>query len=481
MMKQKFQWLPFLKKLAAIAVPVALQNLLSNTGSMVDEVMIASLGENTVGAVGLCAQFTMLVFGSYWGIIACGTLFISQYWGAKDEKGLCRSYGFMWALVMFVGVLFCVITTVFPREVMEIYTDKKTLQDIGARYLGIIGFTFPLNVYCMAASMLLRGTGHVKIPLISSIISVAVNILFNWILIFGNLGFPAMGVEGAALATVIASGVNLLSILILSASVKFPYLFRIRDHFRFTKTFTKQFLKRAFPLICNEVFIAVSGSLISIIFGRQSEAAIAAFAVISVLEGIYISFFTGFSNASAILVGNSIGAGRLEEAWGWAPRLVVLCAAMIAVIDVPILLLGKPLLSLMGLSGESLTLGWGCLITFSIVMIFRMGNWLMNDTFRSGGDTVFGTVVELSFVYFLALTALAVFAGIIPVPFMAGVTVPFVALFAIRYCDEPIRFVIMMTHMIRGKWIHPVTADGQEALPAFRKAHGIPEPRAKGK
>ncbi len=466
-MKKKFQWGPFLKQLTAIAIPVALQNLLTNTGSMIDEIMIAPLGEQTVGAVGLCAQFTILVFGAYWGIIAGGTLFISQYWGAQDEKGVCRSYGLMWLLVISISAVFCILSTVFPEEVMMVYTDKPVIREIGVRYLRIIGYTFPLNITCVSAAALLRATGHVQIPLVSSVISVVTNVFFNWALINGNLGFPQMGIEGAALATVISSSVNLACIIIFSLFKRFPYLFRFRDHFRFGNGFAGTFIKRCIPLICNELLVAISGTIVSIVFGHQSEAAIAAFAVISVLEGIYISFFCGFSASSAILTGNAVGGGQLEKALDSAPRLLLLCTAMIAAIDIPILIFGRPLLSVLGLSGESLEIGWGCLIVFAVIMVFRMGNWLMNDTFRAGGETVFGTVVELSFIYVIDLVALVIGANVFHLPF--------VILFILRYLDDPLRYGIMLWYYKSGRWIKPVTKEGQAALPAFYEAHKIPK------
>ena len=131
--KQAFDWHYFIKHVAIIAVPVALQNLLTTTGSMVDTMMLASLGEKTVGAVGLCAQFSSLMFAGYWGFVGGGMLFFSQYWGAGDEDGITRSYGLTLSFMLTVGFLFATLALMFPDVVMNIYTDKKEIQMISKR------------------------------------------------------------------------------------------------------------------------------------------------------------------------------------------------------------------------------------------------------------------------------------------------------------------------------------------------------------
>ena len=204
MNRTRYPWRSFLKKIAVIAVPVALQNLMSTTGSMVDTMMIASLGQTEVGAVGLCAQFSSLMFSAYWGFVGGGMLFFSQYWGAKDDDGINRSYGLTWTCMMTVAVLFGLMAVCFPETVMRLYTDKEPIQRIGAEYLRIAGFGYPLMVFSMAMAALLRCTGKVRIPLWGSMAGVLSNVLMNWVLIFGNLGAPAMGVRGAATATAIA-------------------------------------------------------------------------------------------------------------------------------------------------------------------------------------------------------------------------------------------------------------------------------------
>lgn len=245
--KTRFAWKQFLKNLAIIAIPVALQNMLTTTGSMIDTIMIAPLGETTVGAVGLCAQFSSLMFAGYWGFFGGGMLFFSQYWGAQDDDGIDHSYGLTLTCMMIVGLTFGAFAIFAPETVMKLYTDKESIQVIGAEYLRIIGFGYPVQVFSMAMSALLRSTERVRIPLFASIASVASNIFLNWVFIYGKFGLPEMGVRGAALATSLAAVINVLVILILARAQKYPYLFHFKKHFRWNKKQVKSTSSSASP------------------------------------------------------------------------------------------------------------------------------------------------------------------------------------------------------------------------------------------
>ena len=457
--KSDFKWKAFIKSLLAIAVPVALQNLLTTTASMIDTMMIAPLGETSVGAIGLCAQFSSLMFSSYWGFIGGGMLFFAQYWGAKDDDGIDRAFGVMFSFIMTVAVIGMCVAVLAPDFIMGVYTDKASIQEIGVKYLRVVGFAYPLQILSSGLSALLRATERVRIPLYASIASVLTNIFLNWVFIHGHLGVPAMGVQGAALATVCAGVVNVTVIYILGRVQHFPYLFHFRQHFRWTKAFLKEFLKRCFPIICNEAFIGIGMMIMNMVIGRQSEEAIAAVAVFRTLEGVVIGFFAGFSSAASVLVGKCVGAGELDDAYERAKRLVFLCAGSILAVCLILIAVHKPLLTAMSLSGKSLEIGTGILWIYCVAAVIRMCNWIQNDTYRSAGDASTGTILEISFMY----------AMLIPCVCVTGLVLhaPFLVIFACCYIDEPIRFVLMQRHMYSGKWVRPVTPQGLAALPAF--------------
>ncbi len=470
MTEEKFAWGVFLRKVAVIAVPVALQNLLTTTGSMVDTMMIASLGQTQVGAVGLCAQYSSLVFSGYWGFVGGGMLFFSQYWGAGDDDGINRSYGLTTACMMTVGILFAILALFFPEAVMRLYTDKQAIRQVGVEYLRIAGFSYPLTVFSLAMAALLRCTGQVRIPLYGSIVSVLTNIFLNWVLIFGHLGMPAMGVRGAATATVIAQGTGIVVIVLLAARVHHPYLLAVSRHFRWNIAFIRIYLKKCFPIILNEVMIGAGNMMINVVLGRQPEEAIAALAVFRTLEGLVIGFFAGFSNASSVLVGTKVGAGEIDTAYNRAWRLVYLCQGFISCLCIALIALHTPILTLMGMHGESFSIAFGLLCIYAAAALIRMGNWTQNDTFRAAGDATFGTVMEIVFMW----------AMVLPAVWLTGMVwhLPTLVVFACSYIDEPIRYILMQVHLFSGKWIRPVTPEGLKALAGWVPARRRKKERA---
>ncbi len=458
---QKFNWKEFIKQISVIAIPVALQNLLSTTGGMIDTMMIASLGELHVGAVGLCAQFSFLMFASYWGFVGGGMLFFAQYWGAKDHKGIDRSYGITITCMMTVSVLFCIASTCFPEIVLSMYTDKTHIKEIGVEYIRIVGFSYPLQVLAIGMSALLRSTEKVRIPLYGAVAAVVTNTFMNWVLIFGNLGAPMLGVRGAAVATVISSGVNVLVVLVLAAATKYPYLFHFKNFFKWDRAFLSVYFRKCFPIICNEVLIGVGNMVINIVLGRQVEEAIAAVAVFRTIEGLVIGFFAGFSSAASVLVGKAVGAGETEIAFRRAKRIVYFCQITIFVLVLILFAVNYPLLHAMSLSGLSYTYGRGLILIYGVACIIRMGNWTQNDTYRSAGDAAYGTILEIVFMFAMVLPCLLVANNVFHAPFLL--------VFAMCYVDEPIRYVLMQVHMYSGKWIKPVTPEGKTGLEEFKK------------
>ena len=454
-----------IRLVAAIAIPVALQGLLTTTGSMIDTIMLARLGEKTVGAVGLCAQFTSLMFSGYWGFVGGGTLFFSQYYGARDDDGVRRSYGVTLFFMLTVGVLFCLAAVLAPNVVMGVYTDSEAIRAIGVQYLRIVGFAFPLQVLSMGMSSLLRSTEQVKVPLYAGIASVVTNIVMNYILIFGKLGLPAMGVRGAALATLIAAIVNVAVIVVLAIRQHIPYVLEFGKSFRWNPEFVSLYLKKCLPILANEILIGVGNMMINIVLGHQVDEFIAAIAVFRTIEGMVISFFSGFSSAAAVLVGTKVGAGEHEEAFSRAWRILYMCSLIVLLTCLVLVGIHTPLLSAMGLSGESFRYGYGALLIYSAIGFIRMGNWAHNDTCRAGGDAAWGSILEITFMFLMVQPVIHLANDLFHAPVLL--------VFALCYCDEPVRFVMNQVHMYSKKWIRPVSAEGLATIGAFREKYHV--------
>lgn len=461
-MDQKVTLKMFLKMMLTIALPIAMQNLLTNTASMVDTIMIGNQGELAVAAVGICSQISSLFFSCYWGFAGGSILFFAQYWGARDEKGINRTFGLTFICMAIVGFGFGLLSIFHPSFLLSIYTDKVSLIEIGTPYMRIVGFAYPLQVFAVLVSVLMRSTERVKAPLICSAVALGVNCSVNWVLIYGRFGFPEMGAAGAAVGTLLSAIVNLLLLVIFLLRSGCEVRLRLSQIFAIRKSFTGEYLKKVLPILGNELLYGVGQMIINVVIGHQDEAAIAAMAAFRVCEGFVYAFFGGLSNANSVVVGREVGAGRLYRGYSFAKRSAVFCPMITFTIVLICVILNHPLFTLFGLGSQAMTYGTFMLLIYLFFGAVRTCDYIINDTFRAGGEPVVGTVIEISCLY--AIT--------VPMTWLAGMVwhLPFLAVFAFVYTDELIRLFILIPYLRSGKWVKPVTEAGRSALPEFRES-----------
>ncbi|AEF83442.1 MATE family efflux transporter [Leadbettera azotonutricia] len=451
----------FYENVIIIGLPVALQNLLTTSASMVDTIMVGTVGETAVAAVGICALFSMLLFAGYFGFCNGGTIFFAQYWGAKDEKGICKAYGITLITMMTVGFVFGFFAVFFPELIMGMYTDKEGIREAGIPYLRIVGWSYPLQTLAMAMGSLLRSIEKVKIPLFASIASLITNTILNWLLIFGMFGFPKMGIRGAAVGTVIANVVHILVLYIYCLNDKYSFITRVREHYGWEKGFVKTFFSKIIFVVFNEVLYGVGQLLLNMIIGRQVESGIAAWAVFRVLEGFVFAFFGGLANASSVIVGKQIGAGEHLDGYRDAKRFVLLVPLVTLTIWSMVLLLRSPILHLFGLGEDAYFYAQGMLYIYMVTGTIRTCNYINNNIFRAAGESVFGTVIEICGLFIITIPAVALFG--------LKLNAPFLVVFGLIYLDEFLRIGILLWYMNSGKWVKPVTETGKAELPVFRK------------
>ena len=462
MKSEKTSWGNFFRIVFTIALPIAFQNFLSTTASMVDTIMIGSQGELSVAAVGICSQITSLFFSSYFGFASGGLLFFSQYWGARNEKGINRAFGLALTCMLAISLLFGGTAIANPEFILGIYTDKANIIAIGAPYIRIVGFAYPLQVLAMIVSFLMRSTERVKPPLISSILALITNFVLNWILIYGRFGMPRMGAAGAAVGTLVSGIVNIIILLIFLLKDKNTVTLRLKDMFSWRDGFLKEYMGKCLPIIFNELFYGIGQMLINIVIGHQSEAAIAAMAAFRVLEGFVFAFFGGLADASSVVVGKEVGSGHLMSGYQYVKKFAILCPAITFCICLTGLLLNRPMLSLFGLGTDAMFFGKYMILIYLAAGTVRTCNYIMNSCYRAGGEAVFGTLLEI----------ICLFTVSVPATWTAGMILhlPFLAVFSFIYTDELIRLAFELWYTRSGKWIKPVTELGRAALPEFQAA-----------
>lgn len=460
MKKNKFDWNIFFNAILTIALPIAFQNLLSTTASMVDTIMIGSQGELSVAAVGICSQISSLFFSFYYGFAGVSLLFFSQYWGVKNEKRINQTFGIAFLCMLTVALFFGGMVVVKPEFILGIYTDKQNIIDVGVGYLRIIGFAYPLQVITVIISFLMRSTEQVKPPLLSSIAGLITNFVLNWLLIYGHFGMPQMGAAGAAVGTLCSAVVNLLLLLFFLLKSKQSVRLHLHDMFSFEGVFLKTYFSKCLPIICNELFYGLGQMLINMVIGRQSEPAIAAMAAFRVLEGFVFAFYGGLADASSVVVGKEVGVGHHMRGYQYMKGFSIICPAITFNVCLVCVLFHTPLLSLFGLGSEALFYGKYMLLIYMLAGTIRTCNYIMNVCYRAGGEAIFGTVLEISCLFTISVPAIWI-AGMV-------LHLPFLAVFAFLYTDEIIRLIIELCYTKSGKWIKPVTEEGKNSVAEFR-------------
>ncbi|MDF2608820.1 MAG: mate efflux family protein, partial [Lachnospiraceae bacterium] len=314
----------FVNKTIRITVPIALQGFLNTALNFADTLMIGKLGETTIAAVGLANKvffvFTLLIFG----IVSGSGILTAQYWGKREVANIRRVLGISLMLVLGGSFLFLIPAVLRPELIMRIFTTSNETIRIGAIYLAIIAFSYPFSAITNAYISLLRGINEVKAPVIISTIAIFVNVILNYILIFGKLGFPVLGVAGAAIATVIARIVECGALLFVVYWEKGPAAAKFRELITFQKDFVKKFFATTLPVIANEFMWGLGVTIYSLVYGRMGDGAVAAITVTQTVEQIFIVIFMSISNGSAVILGNEMGAGHLEDADEHAKNLITI-------------------------------------------------------------------------------------------------------------------------------------------------------------
>jgi putative MATE family efflux protein len=292
----------FWKSTLFIAVPVAFQNLLSNSFSLIDLIMVGSLGDDTIAAVGLASQISFLLNIFLFGICSGGMVFITQYWGAGNLAAIKRTYGMIMVNCVAVGFVFFAATFFAPERLMSFYTDNAAQIQIGATYLKTVSVSYIFSSLIMGFSYVLRSTEKVLIPLLTNIAAVVVNIILNYVLIDGKFGFPSLGVAGPAVATDIATFINPLLILLFSYYKKSILISPLREVFSFNLTGLKGYYTIALPVFLNEMLWSLGTTAYNAIYGHMGSYA--PVAIVKNIDNMVFVLFTGLCSACAVLIGN---------------------------------------------------------------------------------------------------------------------------------------------------------------------------------
>lgn len=310
--KQYIGTKPFYMKTASIAIPLGLQQLVTSCMGIIDSLMVSWIGQ--VSAVGTAAQIETLCSSVSWACAAGVGIFSVQFFGANDYKRLKQTFGLSMILAIVSGLFWFVLAALFGKYILSFYIQDSMVIANGLKYLQIVMFSYVFLAIEFAFNIIYRNINKPKIPLLVGIGSMMINVIVNYLLIFGAFGFPELGIKGAALGTCAAHGFAVVFHFIYAYKTKQVFVGSLHEIFSFDLKFVKVIMKKTSSIMFNELFFGFGSTLFIKAFGVLGTNSMDAYYVGAKISDIFYAFANGFSNAVAAIVGISLGAGDVEEA-----------------------------------------------------------------------------------------------------------------------------------------------------------------------
>ena len=382
----------FYSSLVAIAIPISLQALLQNFVNMLDTIMIGRLGSVEIAAVGLGNQIFFILNMILFGITSGGGVFIAQFWGKKDIGGIRKSLGLMTVIAIFTSVVFTILGLFIPHKIISLYSPDPQVIQVGGTYLRYVCLSYIPTAISFSITLALRSTERVKLPLVCTAISLSINVIANYLLIF----VAGLGVKGAAIATIIARFIELFILVIWSYSHKYEICGKLKEHLSYNKNFVFKYIKIALPVIINETFWGLGTSVYNAIFAHAGTNAFTAYSITGTISQLTWVFCMGFGNGIGVLIGKRIGEKKVDEAQLYAKRSMWFMPLIGAAVGIFLLPLSKLLPIFFNVGPEIIKDATSILMILIFMYPFNSFcmNWIVGVC-RAGGDTVFSAVAEI--------------------------------------------------------------------------------------
>ncbi len=445
----------FYKQAAAIAIPIALQGLITNGVNIMDTLMVGFLGETSLSAVSLANQFINIFHIFCMGIGMGASVLVARYYGMKDQGSLKKTVTIMMRLCLSLAALFCLVTALCPELIMRIYTEEQDIIAIGTRYLRYSVVSYFLLGLSLTSTIVLRNVGQVRLPLYTSIAAFFINVGANYVFIFGvGKVIPAMDVAGAALGTLIARIFEFCVICGYLLCKDAQIGFRLRHLFIKVGGMWKEYIRISIPVLISDGILALGNNSVAMVIGRLGESFVAANAVTAVTQQLSSVVTSGFSQAGAIVTGYTLGEGNRKKAHAQGYAFLGLGILFGLIAAGIILLLSEPMISAYDLSPATARIARELMLSISIIVVFQATNSIMTKgVLRGGGDT---KVLMLADNIFLWVAAL-------PLGIIAGLWLQLPAFwiyFALK-SDQVLKAVWCIIRLRSGKWIKKIRTESE--------------------
>jgi len=452
MIRKIFKDKSFIKNMMMLAIPISIQSMIQSSLGIIDQVMVGQLGQNAVAGVGLGGRIPFIFFMVIAGITSGTSIYVSQYWGKKDTNNIKQVMGATLMIGTLVAILFMSLALLMPKGVVALFSRDQAVIQEGASYLAIVSLSFVPVLITMTYSSVLRSTHHVKLTLYAGLMSVVTNTILNYILIFGYLGMPVMGVKGAAIATTVSKVIEALVIVAVVYGKKLPGCVRIKDLVTFKMNFFKLFMITTLPLLINEFLWSAGESIYTGIYGFMGTEQATSMIITYPLQSFCISIFIGLSSAAGVMIGNKLGENKYDIAYDYAKNFTILGILGAVIVGIGVMLISDIYVSTYKISHEVQNNAIILIIVFCCVLCVKVGNMIMGGgVLRSGGQT------KLT----LFLDILGTWGIGIPIGLLAAfvLKLPLYAVYLLISLEEVVRFIIGLIWMKRKIWIKNIIND----------------------
>lgn len=440
----------FLKIVFGLAFPIALQNLINTGVTTADVVMLGKVGETALSSGSLAGQVQFVMGLMIFGMSSGASVLTAQYWGKKDTETIEKIFSMTIGFALAAGILFFAAGEFFSEQLMRIFSSEEEIITNGAAYLRIVAFGYPLSAFSTGYLYLMRSIERVKIGTAVFSCSLVANVILNAVFIFGLAGMPAMGVRGAALATLLSRCLELGIVLIYIWKINRQVRVRFSYLVHWDPVLLKDFLILSIPVVLNETLWGAGMSANAAILGQLGSAAAAANSVVRVIRELVMVMSIGLSAATAVLVGKAIGEKKMELAELYARRMIALSFFVTMCASLLMLMLRRPIVGALTLGPKAREYLLFMLIILAFYSLCQSVTCpVIVGVLRGGGDTRFGLILE----------GLALWAGSI---LLGGIgafvfRLPVKAVFVLLMLDEFIKLPFAWWRYRTKVWLKDLT------------------------
>jgi putative MATE family efflux protein len=437
----------FFSRLYKIALPITLQNFIISSLNMVAVIMIGQLGDAPVAALALANQIFFLLTLVLFGITSGAAIFTAQLWGKKDIHNIRKVLGISTALALLGSLAFFGIAELAPNFAINVYSNDPVVIAMGGAYLRIFGWSFLFVAVTFSYSAVLRSIGDVKKPLLVTIASLTFNTILSYLLIFGKLGLPVMGMTGAAIAILLSRALECGLLLWLTYSSRSPAAASLKELLAIDLHFAIKILKPVLPVALNELIWALGITTYDVIYAHIGTEAIAAINIAGTVDNLAFVIFFSISNACAVIVGNQIGAEEEQQAFRSGLRTISLTLAGSILVGGLIVISASPILSMYKVTPDVIDHAYKILLIIALFLFVRATNTVFFvGIFRSGGDIRFAFIIDAGIIWIVG----------VPLAFLGAFVfqLPVYWVYLLVMADELTKWFISISRFLSKKWIH---------------------------